>query len=102
MKGQTLEFTADLPLTDNVNYSRYFFSSWPVENKDGSTVQIQVPGILTKKVSHRKQCLVTVRRQYVVSLSLKKHCSTHFSSLPFTDTLFCFELVVCALNCGVF
>ena len=36
-------FTADLPLTDNVNYSRYFFSSWPLENKDGSTVQIQVP-----------------------------------------------------------
>ena len=28
---------------DNVNYSRYFFSSWPVKNKDDSTVQIQVP-----------------------------------------------------------
>ena len=105
VEGQTLAFTADLPLTDNVNYSRYFFSRWPVENKDDSTVQIQVPdnvaydtqkgemfippktcvvhnpavrlsgpifneyavqcpqGILTNKVSHRKQCLVTVRRQ---------------------------------------
>ena len=38
-----LVFTADLPLTDNVEYLRYFFWTWPVMHHADYTMQLRLP-----------------------------------------------------------
>ena len=129
--GLSLVFTADLPLTENVKYLRYFFWTWPIANAKGYTVQLQVPdnvaydtqsgdmfipqscvgnnpsvcisgpiyneygllcprGILTNKISHRKQCFVTVRRHVPPEYAIRELKAGMFAVLSQGEEYHCY------------